>query len=210
VLEKTRATTQTRSSAIAEGPRDASCQLKSCQLPRNSAETTCTSPEQIEVMKLEGYRDIAGYLSKVADFDPPHLHLAPPQGLIPVEFRGDLWHQKTRIPGLSWGCCLCDPTFSPFSRTPTCDGRTDRRTQGHNIYCGCIASRGKNVKSHVFWILKKNVKSVKKRTYSFRGHLITPVFNTQLPKVSTCKSPASNILFGNADVVFTFTRNYAT
>jgi len=45
----------TRSSAIAEGPRDASCQLKSCQLPRNSAETTCTtSPEQIEVMKLEG------------------------------------------------------------------------------------------------------------------------------------------------------------
>ena len=46
----------TRSLAIAEGPRDASCHLKSCQLPRNSAETTCTtSPEQIEVMKLEGY-----------------------------------------------------------------------------------------------------------------------------------------------------------
>jgi len=34
-----------------EGPRDASCQLKSCQFPHNSAETTCTSPEQIEVMK---------------------------------------------------------------------------------------------------------------------------------------------------------------
>jgi len=46
----------TRSSAIAEGPRDASCQLKSSQLPRNSAETTCTTcTEQIEVMKLEGY-----------------------------------------------------------------------------------------------------------------------------------------------------------
>ena len=46
----------TKSSAIAEGPRDASCQLKSCQLPRNSVETTCTiSPKQIEVMKLEGY-----------------------------------------------------------------------------------------------------------------------------------------------------------
>ena len=44
----------TRSSAIAEGPRDASCQLKSCQLPRNSAETTCTtSPEQFEVTKSE-------------------------------------------------------------------------------------------------------------------------------------------------------------
>ena len=45
----------TRSSAVAEGPRNASCQLKSCQLPRNSAETTSTTgPEQIEVMKLEG------------------------------------------------------------------------------------------------------------------------------------------------------------
>jgi len=46
----------TRSSAIAEGPRDESCQLKFCQLQRNNAETTCTtSPELIEVMKLEGY-----------------------------------------------------------------------------------------------------------------------------------------------------------
>ena len=45
---------KTRSSAIAEGPRDASCQLKSCQLPRNSAETTyTTSPDQIDGMKVE-------------------------------------------------------------------------------------------------------------------------------------------------------------
>jgi len=28
------------------------------------------------------FRDIAGYLSKVADFDPPHLHLASPYGLL--------------------------------------------------------------------------------------------------------------------------------
>ena len=43
-----------RSSAIADGPRDASCQLKSCQLQRNCAETTyTTSPEQIDGMKLE-------------------------------------------------------------------------------------------------------------------------------------------------------------
>jgi len=27
---------------------------------------------------LYRFRDTAGYLSKVADFDPPHLHLAPP------------------------------------------------------------------------------------------------------------------------------------
>ena len=44
------------------------------------------------------FRDIAGYLTKVADFDPPYLHLAPPYGVTPVEFRGNLWHQKTRVP----------------------------------------------------------------------------------------------------------------
>ena len=49
------------------------------------------------------FRDIAGYLSKVADFDPPHLHLAPPYGVTPVEFCGDLWLQKTRFPVLSCG-----------------------------------------------------------------------------------------------------------
>ena len=44
----------TRSSATAEGPRDTSCQLKYCQLPHNSAETTyTTSPDQIDGMKLE-------------------------------------------------------------------------------------------------------------------------------------------------------------
>jgi len=42
-------------------------------------------------------------MSKVADFDPPHLHLASPQGVMPVEFSGDLWNQKTRVPGLSCG-----------------------------------------------------------------------------------------------------------
>jgi len=46
--------TKSRSSAIAEGPRDASCRLKSCQLPRNNAETTyTTSPDQIDGIKLE-------------------------------------------------------------------------------------------------------------------------------------------------------------
>jgi len=43
---------------------------------------------------LYRFRDIAGYWSKVADFDPPHLHSAPSYGVTPVEFRGDLWRQK--------------------------------------------------------------------------------------------------------------------
>jgi len=49
------------------------------------------------------FRDIAGHLSKITDFDPPHLHSAPSQGVTPVEFRGDLWHQKARFPGLACG-----------------------------------------------------------------------------------------------------------
>jgi len=53
--------TPTRSSAIAEGPRDASCQLKSCQLPRNSAETTyTTSPDQRLVAWLSGRTSVSG------------------------------------------------------------------------------------------------------------------------------------------------------
>ena len=54
IAKRLRSRLETRSSAIAEGPRDASCQLKSCQLPRNSAETTyTTSPDQTDGMKLE-------------------------------------------------------------------------------------------------------------------------------------------------------------
>ena len=73
------------------------------------------------------FRDIAGYLSKVADFDPPHLHLAPPKGVTPVEFRGYIWHQKTRVPGLSCGvvCVILRFTVLVEHRLVT-DGRTDR------------------------------------------------------------------------------------
>jgi len=44
-------------------------------------------------------------------------------------------------------------------------------------------------------------KNVKKRTYSFTGHLITQPLITQLPKVGTGKSrsPTSNILLRSAD-----------
>jgi len=52
---------------------------------------------------LYRFRDIASYLSEVADFDPPNLHSAPPQGMIPVEFRGGLWYGKTRVHVLSCG-----------------------------------------------------------------------------------------------------------
>jgi len=43
---------------------------------------------------LYRFRDIASYLSIVAEFNIYHLHLAPLFGMTPVEFCGDLWHQK--------------------------------------------------------------------------------------------------------------------
>ena len=73
---------------------------------------------------LYRFRDIAGYLWKVADFDPPHLHLVPPYGVTPVEFRGDLWHQKTRVPGVV--CVILRLAVLVELRLVM-----DRRTQAH-------------------------------------------------------------------------------
>ena len=57
----------------------------------------------------------------------PHLHLAPPQGLIPVEFRGDLWHPKTRVPGLSCGvvCVLLIAVLVELRLVTDTDRQTD-------------------------------------------------------------------------------------
>ena len=108
----------TRRSAIAEGPRDASCQLKSCQLPRNSAETTCTtSPEQIEVMKLEG-------------FSAGQFRSSGAERATLVEFRGDLWRQKTRVPGLSCGVVCVILRFAVLVELRLVTD-TDRQTQAH-------------------------------------------------------------------------------
>jgi len=39
---------------------------------------------------LYRFRVVTSYLSKVADFNLPHLHLAPPLGTTPLEFCQDL------------------------------------------------------------------------------------------------------------------------
>jgi len=85
------------------------------------------------------FRDIAGYLSKVADFDPPHLHLTPMWGATLVEFRGDLWRQKTRLPDLSCGIVYVILRLAVLVEHRVV---TDGQTQGHSIYHACIASHG--------------------------------------------------------------------
>ena len=77
------------------------------------------------------FRNIASYSSKVADFDP-HLHLAPPQGVTPVEIRGDLWHPKTTVPGLSCGVVCVILRFAVLvGLRLVSDRQTDGQTDGH-------------------------------------------------------------------------------
>jgi len=77
---------------------------------------------------------LSSYLSQVAHFNLPNLHLAPQSEVTPFDFCWDLraivWH------------CLRDPTFRHFSRIPTCD----RQAHDYGIYCASIASHGKNRK----------------------------------------------------------------
>ena len=103
--------------------------------PFDRAHTTSYST-LIETMRLSCTVPFSRYLSNVADFDPPHLHLAPP-------------HPKTRVPGLSCGivCVILRLAVLVELRLVTdrqTDRRTDRRRQGHGQYRGCIASRRKN------------------------------------------------------------------
>jgi len=51
--------------------------------------------------------------------------------MTPVEFRGDLWLQETRVPGLSCGvvCVILRLAVLVELRLVT-DGRTDRQTEG--------------------------------------------------------------------------------
>ena len=99
------------------------------------------------------FRHIASYLSKVADFILLHLHLAPPLGVTPVEFRRDLWHQKTTVPGLSCGFICVILCLAVFIRTPTCDRHRHRQTQGHSIYRASITLRGKNEKKIIVGLM---------------------------------------------------------
>jgi len=63
----------------------------------------------------------------VADFNLPCLRLAPQLGVIPFEFRCDLWHQKTK----SLWAIVRDPKSSLFDTLQACDGNTDRDTDRH-------------------------------------------------------------------------------
>ena len=77
--------------------------------------------------------------------------------MTPVEFCGDLWHQKTKVPGLSCGvvCVILRLAVLVELRLVT-DRQTDRQTDTDTgpwlvPRMHCIASRGKKL----VWILKR-------------------------------------------------------
>ena len=97
---------------------------------------------------LYRFRDIACYFSKVADFDPRHLHQALSQGMTPIEFRGDLWRQKTRVPGLSCGvvCVVLCLAVLVELRLVT-DRRTDTDTDGHRPMASTADAQHREVRN---------------------------------------------------------------
>ena len=94
------------------------------------------------------FRDIDGYLWKVADFAHPTCIWRPRIGVTPVEFRGDLWLRNTRVPGdIVWCCLWCDPMFCRFSRTPACDRHRHRQTDGHRPVASTADAQHRAVKT---------------------------------------------------------------
>jgi len=71
-----------------------------------------------------------------------------PRWGLPLEFRQNLWPQKTRVPGLSYGvvCVMLDLAISIFVELRlVTDKQTDRQTHDDSIYHASIASCGKKL-----------------------------------------------------------------
>jgi len=82
-------------------------------------------------------------MSKVTNFNLPHLHLAPPMGVTPFKFCRDLWQVKTRVPGLL--CAVVCVILRLATSVEHCLV-TDRQTHEYGIYHASMALRGKTVK----------------------------------------------------------------
>jgi len=64
--------------------------------------------------------------------------LAPPLGVMSLEFRQDFWHRKTRVSGLSYGVVSLMLGLGIFVQLRLVmdrqtDGQTDRQTDRHTM-----------------------------------------------------------------------------
>jgi len=92
-------------------------------------------------------------LVKSSDFNLPHLYFSLPLKVTALEFRRDLWRQKTRVPDISYDVVLVilrsalfvQYRLLTYGRTDRrTDRQTDRQTHDDSIYCGSIASCSNN------------------------------------------------------------------
>ena len=82
---------------------------------------------------LHRFWDTATYWLKIAYFPTlPLSHSAPPLHMSPLEFRGDVSHEKTTVMGyLQWR--MHDRSLSNFDMILGCDGLTDGRNLSYLI-----------------------------------------------------------------------------
>ena len=126
-----------------------SCRWQTCATLCVTTNVLQTSNVDAQCDKLATELRWQRFASKVANFQLPHLHLAyTPHAddasvgvwVTPFEFSRDFRHQSPWP--IVWRC-LRDPTFSRFSRTPTCDGRTNRQTNTRRHLISALASVGR-------------------------------------------------------------------
>ena len=79
-------------------------------------------------------------------YNLPHLYLAPPLWVTPLEFRRDLWHQKTTRIALSCGIKNIAGRFFGLVTKHACDRRTDRQNYNSQDRASIAVSRGKKQK----------------------------------------------------------------
>ena len=79
--------------------------------------------------------------AEIRQLRPTPPAFGAPVGVTSFEFRKAFWHHKISVPLAIMRRCWGHPTFSRFSRRPTCDRQThtDRQTQGHGITAQSIA-----------------------------------------------------------------------
>ena len=146
-------------------------------LPRHGHTYVCTHAQ------TDTWTDnpIKTIISKFTDFNPPHLPLAPRWG----RSRGDLRHQKTRVPGPSCGVVcviLCLAVLVEHRLVTDTERHKHRQTQGHSIRRASIATRGK-----IF--LTEKCGLVRKSTYTaghnYRAHVKAKAMRAQVTTIAS-------------------------
>ena len=158
----------TRSCATAEGPRDALCRFKSCQLYCTRRTSCTTNPQQIAVMELEGTKVdrlvvnshdssiVLQVSSTSSTVDDDEFCWQRDRLAVATFFKSGVWTIRRelrlflQVPELSYSTVYDEgssnltknqlDSFIRFNRTPTCEGQT----HDDSIRRASSASRSKN------------------------------------------------------------------